>query len=231
MERRYLVAAVAIIATFAGFSHGFRSLQHLSLLHAERLGAAAKLKGDATSAARAMAKIGTHLRPGYPEEAQLLAEMDVPIAGIEAKVAEQMAHRDVAAAQCARAAAMREAEHARRDATRMRDKMLRAYPEAAPTPISFEVNLPDGANRRIAVNMAALKSRLAAQQVRLQIAANRLQVASVRIAESDVSVIDTDADQDSRREAIHAGCNDTSSWQRQTRRSAREAARDARASE
>ena len=80
MERRYLVAALAIIATFAGFSHGFRCLQHLSLLHAEHLDAMAKVKADAGSAARAMAKIRTHLRPGYPEEAQLLAEMNVPIA-------------------------------------------------------------------------------------------------------------------------------------------------------
>ena len=31
MERRYLVATLAIIATFAGFSRGFQSLQQLSL--------------------------------------------------------------------------------------------------------------------------------------------------------------------------------------------------------
>jgi len=39
MERRYLVAALVIIATFTGFSRGFQSLQHISFLHAEHLGA------------------------------------------------------------------------------------------------------------------------------------------------------------------------------------------------
>ena len=32
MERRYLVAALAITATFAVFSRGFRTLEHVSLL-------------------------------------------------------------------------------------------------------------------------------------------------------------------------------------------------------
>jgi hypothetical protein len=41
MERRYLVAALVIIATFTGFSRGFQSLQHISFLHAEHLGAMA----------------------------------------------------------------------------------------------------------------------------------------------------------------------------------------------
>lgn len=228
MERRYLVAALAIIATFAGFSHGFRSLQQLSLLHAEHLGAMAKVKAHASSAPSAMAKIRTHLRPGYPEEAQLLAEMNVPIAAIEARATERMAKQDIAAAQCARAMATREAERARRDAMRMRDKMLRSHPEATPTPISIEVNLPDEVNPRIELNTAALARRIMAQQVKLQIAANRLQAASVRIAAPDVPVIDTDdADQESSSEAIHAGCNHKTSWQRQTERSAREAARDA----
>jgi len=44
MERRYLVAALVIIATFTGFSRGFQSLQHISFLHAEHLGAMAKAK-------------------------------------------------------------------------------------------------------------------------------------------------------------------------------------------
>ncbi len=41
MERRYLIATLAIIATFTVFSRGFRSLQHVSLLHAQQLGAIA----------------------------------------------------------------------------------------------------------------------------------------------------------------------------------------------
>ena len=66
MERRYLVAAVAIIATFTVLTGGFQSLQRISLLRAEHLGVVAKAKCGAASAARAAEKIQTRLRPGYP---------------------------------------------------------------------------------------------------------------------------------------------------------------------
>ncbi len=225
MERRYLVAALAIIATFAGFSHGFRCLQHLSVLHTEHLDAMAKQNDHSGSAASAMAKIHTRLRPGYPEEAQLLAEMNVPIGAMEARAAEQMAKRDLAA-QCARATAVREAERARRDAMRMRDKVVRANSGSGPAPISIQVSVPDEVNQRIAVHMAGLASRLAAQQVRLQIAANQLQAASVHIADPDLLMVDTDyVNQESSSEASRAGCRH--STYSQTERLAREAARDA----
>jgi hypothetical protein len=221
MERRYLVAALAIIATFVGVSHGLRSLQCLALKHSVHL---SRLEADADFASRA-AKIRTHLRAGYPEEAQLLAEMNVPIASLEARVAQQMATRNMAAAQCAQATAMRQAERARQDAMRMRDKVLCAYPNAMPAPISLEANLPDRVNRRIAVNVAALASRLAEQQVRLQIAANKLPAVSVRIAVPDMSVVDPyDNDQVSTSTAIHGRCNHKNSV---VERSAGEAAREA----
>src|ERR1035438_5650479 len=91
MERRYLVAALAIIATFAVFSRGFRTLEHVSLSYGQHVGATAKSKcdGDVSAASRFMGKVRTHLRPGYPEEAQLLAEMNLPIAMAQAKVAER----------------------------------------------------------------------------------------------------------------------------------------------
>jgi hypothetical protein len=222
MERRYLVAALAIIATFVGVSHGLRSLQCFALKHPVHV---SRLRGDADFGSRAAAKIRTHLRPGYPEEAQLLAEMNVPIASLEAKVAQQMAQQNIAA-QCAQATAMRQAERARQDAMRMRDnmrdKMLRAYPTAMPAPISLEVHVPDEVNRRIAINMATLASHLAEQQMRLQINANKLQASSVRFVVPDVSFVDSDyADQ-----AARARCNHKNSAQ--TERSAREAAREAR---
>jgi len=225
MERRYLVAAVAIVATFAGFSHGFRCLQRLSMLHAGHLGAIAKMQTDAGTAAAAMATLHTRLRPGYPEEAQLLAEMNEPIATMGVRAAQQLAKQNVAAAQCARATAMREAARARRDAMRMRDQMVRSNPEPAPAPISIQLGLSDQANQRIAANMAALASRLVAQQMRLQITAHNLQAASVRIAEPNISVVDTDYDdQDSASDAARAGCNHRTS---ETERIAREAVRDA----
>lgn len=140
MERRYLVAALAIIATFAVFSHGFRTLEHVSLMYGHHVGMdlKAKCNADASAASRFMGKVGSHLRPGYPEEAQLLAEMNLPIAMAQAKVAQEVARQNIAAAQCAGATALREAERARRQATRMRDKM--AHTNASAMPIAWGAN-------------------------------------------------------------------------------------------
>jgi hypothetical protein len=228
MERRYLVAALAIVATFAGFSRGFQSLQRISLQHAEHLGVAAKAQREAGAAVRAAAKIRTHLRPRYPEEAQLLAEMNVPIARLEARVADQLARQD-AAGQCARAAAQQEALRVHRDAMKLREKMLRANAGGAMAPISFQVQLPGNLDQRIELDTAALAKRLAAQQVKLQIAANQMQAASFRISVSDLPVVDTDdnGDQVSGDGAIHVHCNGKSSRERQAERSARDAPRDA----
>ncbi|MGA3056111.1 MAG: hypothetical protein ABSD63_18025 [Candidatus Korobacteraceae bacterium] len=141
MERRYLVAALAIIATFAVFSHGFRTLEHVSLLYGQHVGAdlQAKCDADASAASRFVGKVRTHLRPGYPEEAQMLAEMNLPIAMAQAKVAEEVARQNMAAARCARETALREAqrsrreaERAQREATRMRERMARSNASAVP---------------------------------------------------------------------------------------------------
>ena len=78
MERRYLVAALAMILAFAATSHGFRALQQMSWVHVRHSGAMAHSMHAPSCAARALAKIHTHLRPRYPEEAQLLAEMTFP---------------------------------------------------------------------------------------------------------------------------------------------------------
>jgi hypothetical protein len=141
MERRYLVATLAIIATFAVFSHGLRTLEHVSLLYGQHVGAdlKAKCNADASAASRFMGKVRTHLRPGYPEEAQMLAEMNLPIAMAQAKVAEEVARQNMAAARCARETALREAQRARREAeraqreaTRMRERMAHSNAVAMP---------------------------------------------------------------------------------------------------
>jgi hypothetical protein len=102
MERRYLMAALAIIATFAVFSHGFRTLEHVSLLYGQRVGAdlRAKCNADASAASRFMGKV--RLRPRYAEEAQMLAEMNLPIAMAQAKVAEEVARQNIGYPVCAR---------------------------------------------------------------------------------------------------------------------------------
>ena len=141
MEGRYLVAALAIIATFAVFSRGFRTLERVSLSYGQHAGAELKAKcnADASAASRFMGKVRTHLRPGYPEEAQLLAEMNLPIAMSEAKVAEQVARQNMAAARGARETALREAERAQREAKRMRDRMAHPNAKASAMPIAWGV--------------------------------------------------------------------------------------------
>jgi hypothetical protein len=149
MERRYLVAALAIIAPFAVFSHGFRTLEHVSLLYGHHAGA--KCNADASAASRFIGKV--RLRPGYPEEAQLLAEMNLPIAKAQAKVAEEVARQNMAAARCARATALREAQRARREAeraqreaTRMRNKT--AHTNASAMPIAWGANAAADVDQR-----------------------------------------------------------------------------------
>src|ERR1039457_291873 len=183
MERRYLVAALAIIATFAVFSHGFRTLEHVSLLYGHH--AAAKCNAEASATSRFMGKVRSHLRPGYPEEAQLLAEMNLPIAMAQAKVAEEVARQNMAAAQCARATALREAERAQREATRMRDKMAHTHGDASAMPIAWGVNAAADVDQRVRAKTAALAERIAAQGVRLQMAADQMRDASVQISDSD----------------------------------------------
>jgi hypothetical protein len=187
MERRYLVATLAIIATFAVFSRGFRTLERVSLSYGQHVGATAKAKcnADASAASRFMGKVRTHLRPGYPEEAQLLAEMNLPIAMAQAKVAEQVARQNLAAAQCARATALREAERAQREATRMRDKMAHTHGDASAMPIAWGVNAAADVDQRVRAKTAALAERIAAQSVRLQMAADQMRDASVQISDSD----------------------------------------------
>ena len=190
MERRYLVAALAIIATFAVFSRGLRTLEHVSLSYGRHVGADVKAKcsSDASAAARVMSKVRTHLRPGYPEEAQLLAEMNLPIVMVQAKVAEQIARQNMEATRCAQATALREAERARREATRMRDRMAHINGYSSATPIAWEVNA--AVDRQVREKTLALAQRMAAQSVRLQMAADRVREVSVQMSDSYASGAD-----------------------------------------
>jgi hypothetical protein len=196
MERRYLVAALAIIATFAVFSHGLRTLERVSLSYGQHLEAHAqeKCNADASAASRWIGRVRSHLRPGYAEEAQLLAEMDLPIVMAQAKAAEQVARQNMAAAQCARATALREAERAQRQAMKMREKMAHASVNASAMPIAWEVNTAIDVNQRIQARTAAFAERLAAQSVRLQVAADRAREASAEIEDSGAEAADDDAD-------------------------------------
>ncbi len=192
MERRYLVAALAIIATFAVFSRGLRTLERVSLSYGQHVGA--KCNADAAAASRLIGKVRTHLRPGYPEEAQLLAEMNLPIVMARAQVAEQIARQHMAAAQCARAMALRQAERAQREATRMRERMARTDGSASAMPIAWRVNAVD-VDQRVQAETTALAERIAAQSV--QKVADQMREASDRSRIPTSQTDGTNAEQDS----------------------------------
>lgn len=207
MERRYLVAALAMIVAFALTSHGFRALQQISAVQVRHSGAMAHSTHEPSCAARALAKIRTHLRPRYPEEAQLLAEMNVPLANIETTIEEQMARQNSAIAQCATAQAMRDADRARRDAARMQQSM------ADLGPMSLEMNLPADLDQRI---NAALASRMAASNVKLQVLADKLRQSSMRIDNLDIPIVDvTDDSGVPAHVHVHVRCNVNNRTQRQ----------------
>jgi hypothetical protein len=191
MERRYLVAALAIVATFAVFSRGFRSLEQLATQRAEHRGAMAKASCGANAAARAMAKLRTHLRPAYPEEAQLLAEMNVPFAGLEQR-SQEMARQNLAASQCAREQLKRDTERLRRESARMRENMAHSAASVRLAPMALRVELPSDLEQRIEIRNEALAGRVAAANVKMQIAAARLQDPSVWIASSAPTAVEVD---------------------------------------
>jgi len=205
MERRYLVAALAMITAFAATSHGFRALQQMSVIHARHSGAMAHSTHEPNCASRALAKIRTHLRPRYPEEAQLLAEMNVPLANMETTIEEQMARQNSAVAQCATAQAMRDADRARRDAMRMQQNMTHAAEQASLGPMALEMNLPSDLDQRI---NAALASRMAASNVKLQVLADKLRQSSMRIDNLDIPIVEvTDDGGVPSHLHVHVRCN------------------------
>jgi hypothetical protein len=185
MERRYLVAALAMITAFAATSHGFRALQQLSVMHVRHSGAMAHSMHEPSCASRALAKIRTHLRPRYPEEAQLLAEMNVPLASMQTTIEEQMVRQNSAIAQCARAQAMRDSERARHEVMQAQQRL------ASIGPMALEVNLPADLDQRI---NAALDSSMAANTLKLQVLADKLRSSSVRIENLDIPIVDVTTD-------------------------------------
>jgi len=189
MERRYVVAALAIIATFAGFSHGFQSLQRLSLQHNQRGQAMSGPQCNSLPSivSRWVARVKSELHPSSPEEAQMLAEMNVPVAEMQARAAEQAAQQAQVAAEIARHTAMREAEHARRDAAKMREEMARTEQSIRVAPVTIDLRGLDkvdihgleNLNQRIQIRTAAIAERVAARNLRRQAEAAKWQAVAV----------------------------------------------------
>ncbi len=204
MERRYLIATLALIATFAVFSRGLRSLQRYSQLPNHRVEVTVGLTcpSDSSRVSRWVAKARSHLRPALPEEAQLLAELNVPVEALQVRVNEQAERQGEAAARCAREIAARETERAQREAERaqrqamkIQEKMVHVDVNAPIEPISFNLNLRDRIERRVQVRTAVLATRMSAASARLQAAADRLQAVSGQMAASGLENADFETDE------------------------------------
>ncbi len=167
MERRYLVAALAIIATFAVFSRGFHALQRMSVEPSENYKTMAAARCWANSAAQTVARVRSHFQHGYPpEQAQLVAEMNMP--GMESTIAEQMARQDTAISRCARERALQQAERARHEAIRMQKDYMRAYAHPAAQAAALAIALPADLDQRV-------QARIAASQVKMELAQEKLE--------------------------------------------------------
>ena len=166
MERRYLGVILAIMATFATVSSGFKSLQRLSQQHGQR----------PSTLSHWVAELKTDLYPSHTEGAPVLAEMKLPSAPAQAGGAEQAVQKSQAAAHCARQTAMREAERAQWDALRISERTAREM-EIAIAPVSIDLKGLDGLDQRIKVQTAAIARRIAVQDARMQSAA-RVQAVS-----------------------------------------------------
>src|SRR5271165_2365094 len=129
MERRYLVASLALVATFAIFSREFRS-GHLANLPCPR----AALKAEIACAKQYLAeqfdaKIRSFVARAIPDEQQMVAELNLPalaaanerVAEVQAKIAERVAEKQSAAAR-AQDNALRAQERSLRDVERMQER-------------------------------------------------------------------------------------------------------------
>lgn len=149
MDRRYLAATLAIVATFAVFSRGLRSGE-LKTLVCRGYSTMMQRFGDSS---RMIGKVRVHLRPSQPEEAQMLAEMNLPMVRDQAQAAALMARQNAQAARCAREQALREAAQARREAERVQREAMRMQHDIAAAisarPIIVKVSPPDGIPRQI----------------------------------------------------------------------------------
>lgn len=211
MERRYLTATVAMVVAFVFASHAFRS-ENVSLLLHPRTALVAELKcATKTISNKLASKMPSVLRAGDPEEAQLLAEMNLPATVAQAKIdaaqatlEAQKAKLDairakfdavptpaavkVSDSDCPQVRRARQAaEQAQRAAERVRvkmenEKMSYVTIEGVPPAVDVEVSLPAGFEQRAAARAIALQSRLAAQAIQLQVRADAMQRLQTRLA-------------------------------------------------
>ena len=193
MERRYLAATLALAATFAIFSREFRA-GHLTKFPTSR----AELQADVACAkhyvaAQVMAKLQPYLDRGTPEQAQMLAELNVPgIVRVDQKIAnaEALATQQLARQKCE--ATLR----AQREAMRVQQANQRA--------VEIQIRTADQLQRlQELVNLRTqeMSARAAERATRINVAAMvRAQEAAARSMEKAQCSLGK-----SRSQMVHAG--------------------------
>lgn len=169
MESRYLVATLALAATFGIFQHEFRT-GHLAALR-DPQGTVACLKSSGSAlASRVLCKVESKLRPDHPEEAQMLAEMNLPFAQEQAMDNERVAQEATIMALRAQqdalqvsGRAMQASQHAMQKAAKHQAAKAAAY-----GPISVRVNLSNDLQRRIDLQNAEIQRRVDLQTADIQ---------------------------------------------------------------
>ena len=194
MERRYLAATLALAATFAIFSREFRS-GHLANFPTSR----AELQADVACAKRyvaeqMMAKLQPYLDRGTPEQAQMVAELNLPeLVRVEQRVvdAEVLATQEQSAHQKCEVTlrAQRETMRAQKVAERALEIQMRNVERAQKI-------------QELAVARAQeLSERAAERAQKINVAAvNRAQEAAARAVEKSQCGMGK-----SRSEMVHAG--------------------------
>ena len=158
MERRYLVATLALVATFAIFSREFRA-GHLANLPCSRAALMSELRCARQYVAnQLLAKIRPFVDRGVPEEQQMVAELNLPaLAAANEKVAEVQAMLAQQTAEDNCEAAMRVQERALRAQEagfRAQERNLRAAERAQERAEEINVRVQERmqeVNARIAV--------------------------------------------------------------------------------
>jgi hypothetical protein len=173
MDRRYLIATLALAATFAVCSHEMRGGK-LVVLASQRLGALTGRCGASSVPGRIVSEMRARLQPGHPEEAQMLAEMNLPLMRAQAGAATLAAAQEVEAAKCARDTALHQAEMARREAQRAREDARRVRENVSVSvgpgmarSIVLHMNAWPQMDQHIQIDLAAMQQRLIAQQMKM----------------------------------------------------------------
>jgi hypothetical protein len=173
MERGYLAGLLLVLAVFTGMTHGFRSLEQWSSMHIRHVVVMAKSECRGHSMKQGVAQRDTQLSPQSPENAQLLAQLDLP-SELPSDMTQAIAGKEIAGLSCARAKAMQEAERARRDMLRAQRELMQLRVQ----PVSVKVSLPpDFAQQVQESTAAAMKVARQQMQLSLQIQKNRLHAA------------------------------------------------------